>query len=242
LAIEVAEGLDAAHSRGIVHRDIKPANIFVIERGHAKILDFGLAKLTASEEAEHGDTTLGIATTPAEHLTSPGSSFGTMAYMSPEQALGKPLDHRSDLFSFGIVLYEMATGQLPFRGQTSAAMSDALLHGTPEWPVQFGAGISAKFAAVVQKALEKDPDRRYQSAKEISADLQSVKHAAEIPGDNTDAWAPLRSHPRSRTQVPQVRTRKLGLRLPFSSSWLCLQSDIFCVRLHLRQRWSDRYR
>src|ERR1700691_604854 len=113
-----------------------------------------------------------------------------MAYMSPEQALGKPLDHRSDLFSFGIVLYEMATGQLPFRGQTSAAMSDALLHGTPEWPVQFGAGVSAKFAAVVQKALEKDPDRRYQSAKEISADLQSVKHAAEIPGDNTEAWAP----------------------------------------------------
>jgi serine/threonine protein kinase len=166
-AIEVGDALDAAHSHGIVHRDIKPANLFITQRGHAKILDFGLAKLTSAElpESDAEDNTRSLAAQPGEHLTTPGASFGTVAYMSPEQALGKPLDHRSDLFSFGIVLYEMVTGQLPFRGQTLAAASDALLHARPEWPTQFGFGMPAQFEAVVQKALEKDPERRYQSAQ-----------------------------------------------------------------------------
>jgi serine/threonine protein kinase/Tol biopolymer transport system component len=190
-AIEVADALDAAHSHGIVHRDIKSANLFVTKRGHAKILDFGLAKLVSAEEQEDNDDTQGVATQAAEHLTSPGSSFGTVAYMSPEQALGRPLDHRSDLFSFGIVLYEMATGQLPFRGQTSAAASDALLHGNPEWPSQFGSGAPANLQAVVRKALEKDPERRYQTAREICNDLQALKNTAEVLSGSpeTHAWS-----------------------------------------------------
>ena len=222
LGIQIADALDAAHSKGIIHRDIKAANIFVTSRGQAKILDFGLAKVTLNREATLASALPTIDS--QEHLTSPGSALGTVAYMSPEQVRGKELDTRTDLFSFGAVLYEMCTGKLPFRGDTSGVIFEAILNRAPPPAVRLNPEVPPGLDQIINKALEKDPAVRCQSAAELRADLKRLKRDTESV--------------KTAAQSPQTARR--GKRFPIIAAGLVsiviLAGIIVGFRMHSRQQ------